>query len=171
MHNLKQLQPGLTISGELQKRAQRVHDEQCVQYSHEMPFDVQEAVGRFIFRVVPLLYGGMFGALAHEMSIAMTIAVLVSIGVDLAMGRHSILRSISLPLLRSGCPMLAMIARATARLIRVVGLKPPLVLSEIRCGVSLRRIPPDDLLSGLGGVQYHQGFYSAIRTSGLLTLP
>ena len=47
MHNVKQLQPGLTNSGEPHKQARRVHDEQCVQYSHEMPFELQEAIGRF----------------------------------------------------------------------------------------------------------------------------
>ena len=83
-----------------------------------------------------MLYGGMFGALAHEMQIAMTIAVLVCIAVDLAMGQYSILRSMGLPLLRSGVPLLAVVAGAITYLIRVVGLKPPPALSELRCGVS-----------------------------------
>jgi hypothetical protein len=101
-----------------------------------MPLDLQEAIGRFIFRVVPLLYGGMFGALTHEMSIAMAVGVLVSMGMDLAMGQRSIVRSMARPVARGGCPVLAAIARATAHLIRVAGLKPPPVLSEMRCGVS-----------------------------------
>ena len=125
--------PGAAVTIE---RRRRVHEEQCVQYSHEMPYDLQEAVGRFIFRVVPLLYGGMFGALAHEMPIAMSIAALVSIAVDLAMGPYSILRSMGSPLLRGACPLLAMIVRMTAYLIRIVGFKPPSALSRIRCEVS-----------------------------------
>ncbi len=118
------------------ERRQRTHDEQCVQYSHEMPADLQEAIGRFIFRVVPLLYGGMFGVLTHEMSIAMTIGLLVTIGMDLAMGQHSILRTMVLPLVRGGCPVLAAIARMTAGLLRLAGLNPPSALSEMRCGLS-----------------------------------
>ena len=137
MSHLKQVDlgcvgPGATTTD----RRPRVHDEQCVQYSHEMPLDLQEAIGRFIFRVVPLLYGGMFGALTHEMPIAMTIAVLVSIGMDLAMGPRSMLRSMLRPVVRGGCPLLAAVARATADLIRVAGLKPPRGLSDMRCGVS-----------------------------------
>ena len=137
MSHLKQVDlgcvgPGATTTD----RRPRVHDEQCVQYSHEMPLDLQEAIGRFIFRVVPLLYGGMFGALTHEMPIAMTIGALVSMGMDLAMGPRSILRSMAQPMVRGGCPLLAAIARATAHLIRVAGLKPPPALSDMRCGVS-----------------------------------
>ena len=134
----KQMEPGCVAPGTatVTDRRQRIHDEQCVQYSHEMPLDLQEAIGRFIFRVVPLLYAGMFGALTHEMPIAMTIGVLVSMGMDLAMGPRSILRSMARPVMRGGCPLLAAIAHATAHLIRVAGLKPPSVLSEMRCGVS-----------------------------------
>ena len=135
---LKQMDSGCVAPGRATTtdRRQRVHDEQCVQYSHEMPLDLQEAIGRFIFRVVPLLYGGMFGALTHEMPTAMTIGVLVSMGMDLAMGPRSILRSMARPVARGGCPLLAAIARATAHLIRVAGLKPSPALSEMRCGVS-----------------------------------
>ena len=136
MPYMKQMDPGCVTPGAPAAADRRVHDEQCVQYSHDMPLDLQEAIGRFIFRVVPLLYGGMFGALTHEMPIAMTIGVLVSIGMDLAMGKHSILRSTGSPVLRCGCPVLAAVAHATARLIRMVGLKAPPALSDMRCGVS-----------------------------------
>jgi hypothetical protein len=105
MSHLKQIDSGCVAPGATTTdRRPRVHDEQCVQYSHALPLDLQEAIGRFIFRVVPLLYGGMFGALTHEMPIAMAIGVLVSMGMDLAMGPSSILRSMARPVLRGGCP-------------------------------------------------------------------
>ena len=134
MYDVKQLQPGLRISGEPQKQARRVHDEQCVQYSHEMPFELHEAISRFIFRVVPLLYGGMFGALAHAMPAAMIIAALVSAGLDIAMGRYSMLRATGRSMARTGCPLMAAAARGTAWLLRAAGLNPPEALSQARCG-------------------------------------
>lgn len=136
MPYMKRMGPDCVTSGTPAAADRRVHDEQCVRYSHEMPLDLQEAIGRFIFRVVPLLYGGMFGVLTHEMPIAMTIGVLVSTGMDLAMGPRSIMRSMAQPVVRGGCPVLAAVARATARLIRMVGLKAPPALSDMRCGVS-----------------------------------
>lgn len=133
MPYMKQMGPNCATPATPTAADRRVHDEQCVQYSHEMPLDLQESIGRFIFRVVPLLYGGMFGALTHEMPIAMTIGGLVSIGMDLAMGKHSILRSTGSPVLRCGCPVLAAVAHVTARLIRMVGLKAPRALGDMRC--------------------------------------
>ena len=138
MSFFKPMDPGCVASDTpaLTERRRRTHDEQYVQYSHEMPVDLQEAIGRFIFRVVPLLYGGMFGVLTHEMSIAMTIGVLVSIGMDLAMGQRSILRAMVQPVVRGGCPVLASTVRLVAHLIRMVGFKPPPALSEMHCGLS-----------------------------------
>jgi len=71
----------------------RVHDEQCVQYTHELSYDTKESVGRVIIRLVPLLYGGMFGALLDDMPLALTVGAIVSVGMDLAMGNQSLLRA------------------------------------------------------------------------------
>ena len=47
---------------------------------------------------MPLLYGGMFGSLIDDLPLALGMAALVSMGMDLAMGDRSLLRS----LLRGG---------------------------------------------------------------------
>jgi len=71
----------------------RIHDEQYVHYTHELSYDSKESIGRVIIRLVPLLYGGMFGALLDDMALALTVGGIVSVGMDLAMGNQSILRS------------------------------------------------------------------------------
>ena len=126
-------------SVELEENAgsdERSHDEQCVQYSHEMPYDLQESIGRFIIRVVPLLYGGMFGTLMHEMQMALTVGVVVSAGMDLAMGNQSILRKLGDSLFAGGCPLLAGIARGLAGGMNAIGIRAPGFLSDLRCRAS-----------------------------------
>lgn len=71
----------------------RIHDEQYVHYTHELSYDSKESIGRVIIRLVPLLYGGMFGALLDDMPLALTVGAMVSVAVDLAMGNQSVLRS------------------------------------------------------------------------------
>ena len=115
---------------------ERLHDEQCVHYTHEMPYEVKESVGRVIIRLVPLLYGGMFGSLLDDMPLALTVAALVSAGMDLAMGRQSILRTVGGSLFRGGCPVIAFMANGLADLVEVIGLNPPPVLRNMRCRVS-----------------------------------
>jgi len=114
----------------------RVHDEQCVQYTHEMPHDLKESVGRVVIRVVPVLYGGMFGALINDVPLALTLGAVVSAGMDLAMGDHSVLRTVGRSVLRGGCPVLALIARGLGGLIGALGLQVPTLLRDMRCGVS-----------------------------------
>lgn len=75
------------------KARERIHEEQYVQYTHELSYDTKESVGRVIIRLVPLLYGGMFGALLDDMSLALTVGAIVSVGMDLAMGNQSLLRA------------------------------------------------------------------------------
>ena len=110
----------------------RVHEEQCATYSHEMTPELAETVGRIVIRLVPLLYGGMFGSLIDDLPMALGIAALVSMGMDLAMGDRSLLRS----LLRGGCPLLALLANGLADLFGVLGFRAPTVLRNMRCGVS-----------------------------------
>jgi len=113
--------------------AKRKHDEQCVQYTHEMPYDVQESIGRFVIRIVPLLYGGMFGTLMGEMPVALTVGAVVSAGMDLAMGDRSVLRNLGRSLFASGCPVLAGTARGLSRGLNAIGIRAPASLSDIRC--------------------------------------
>lgn len=120
--------------GVLESRA--VHDEFRVRHSHDMPPDLKESVGRVVFRIVPLLYGGMFGALIHDLPFALGLGAVVSAGMDIAMGDYSILRSIVRPVLSRGCPVLALAARGLAGILRMVGLEVPAVLSNIRCGAA-----------------------------------
>ena len=82
--------------------SRRSHEAQCAHYSHEMPDDLKESVGRFVIRLVPLLYGGMFGSLIHDLQLALIIGAVISAGMDIAMGDHSVLRSLVKPLLRGG---------------------------------------------------------------------
>lgn len=113
--------------------AERIHDEQCVQYTHEMPYDLQESIGRFVIRVVPLIYGGTFGILMDEMPAALTVGAMVSAGMDLAMGNRSILRNLGRSLLASGCPLLAGIARGLSGGLHVIGIRAPAPLRDMRC--------------------------------------
>jgi len=115
---------------------ERTHDEQCVKYTHEMPYDVQESIGRFVIRIVPLLYGGMFGTLMDEMPVALTVGALVSAGMDLAMGKRSILRNLGRSLVASGCPVLAVMARGLSGGLTAIGISAPAPLRDIRCRFS-----------------------------------
>lgn len=116
--------------------AERMHDEQCVQYTHEMPYDLQESIGRFVIRIVPLLYGGMFGTLMDEMPMALTVGAVVSAGMDLAMGNRSILRNLGRSLFTSGCPLLAGMARGVSGGLNTIGIRAPASLRDIRCRFS-----------------------------------
>ena len=79
----------------------RVHEGQSAQYSHELPPESKESAGRVVIRLVPLLYGGLFGSLIKDIPLAMGIALAVSAVVDLAMGDRSVLRSLIRPLTRT----------------------------------------------------------------------
>ena len=114
----------------------RAHEQQCATYSHEMTPDLKEAVGRVVIRLVPLLYGGMFGSLIDDLPLALGLAVLVSMGMDLAMGDRSLLRSMFKPLIRGGCPVLASLAHGLAAVFGVLGIRVPSALRDMRCGVS-----------------------------------
>ena len=116
--------------------AERMHDEQCVQYTHEMPYDLQESIGRFVIRIVPLLYGGMFGTLMHAIPVALTVGAVVSAGMDLAMGNRSILRNLGRSLFTSGCPLLASMARGVSGGLNAIGIRAPASLRDIRCRFS-----------------------------------
>jgi len=116
--------------------AERMHDEQCVQYTHEMPYDLQESVGRFVIRIVPLIYGGMFGTLMNAMPVALTVGAVVSAGMDLAMGNQSILRKLGSSLFASGCPVLAGLARGLSGGLDAVGIRAPASFRDIRCRFS-----------------------------------
>jgi len=134
------------ISLELDKDAvpaARIHEEQSVQYTHEMPYDLQESIGRVIIRIVPLLYGGMFGSLLDELPMALTVGAVVSAGMDLAMGNQSILLSLGRPFFIGGCPLIALLARNLAGGISALGLRAPGALSNMRCGASGNGPDPD----------------------------
>jgi hypothetical protein len=110
-----------------------MHDEQCVQYTHEMPYDLQESIGRFVIRIVPLLYGGMFGTLMDAMPVALTVGAVVSAGMDLAMGKRSILRNLGRSLFAGSCPLLAGMARGVTGGLNAIGIRAPASLRDIRC--------------------------------------
>ena len=116
--------------------AERMHDEQCVRYTHEMPYDLQESIGRFVIRIVPLLYGGMFGTLMDEIPVALTVGAVVSAGMDLAMGNRSILRNLGRSLFTSGCPLLAGMARGLSGGLNAIGIRAPASLRDMRCRFS-----------------------------------
>jgi hypothetical protein len=101
-----------------------------------MPHDVQESIGRFVIRIVPLLYGAMFGTLMDEMPVALAVGALVSAGMDLAMGKRSILRRFGRSLIVSGCPVLAGMARGLSACLIAIGIGAPAPLRDIRCRFS-----------------------------------
>lgn len=136
MSSAKQSAPSAARPDDTAASAERIHDEQCVRYSHAMPHDLQESVGRVIIRIVPLLYGGMFGALMDEFPLAMAVGGVASALLDLSMGHASILRSFISPMLRGGCPLIAAAAQGLASMINATGLRAPAALGKLRCGVS-----------------------------------
>jgi len=114
----------------------RVHDEQCVQYTHEMPYELKESFGRVIIRLVPLLYGFMFGGLTENMPVSLSIGVLVSTALDLGMGEKSLFLGFFGSLSKRGCPVIAALARVLAWGIGSVGMRAPKALANMRCGMS-----------------------------------
>ena len=132
--NKSELSPEQAAEDVTTKR--KMHEEQYVHYTHELQYDTKESIGRVIIRLVPLLYGGMFGALLDDMPLALTVAAIVSLGMDLAMGNQSLLRAVIRCFLMGGCPVIAAMANMLAALIRFVGLRAPAFLSDMRCGVS-----------------------------------
>lgn len=132
----KQSEPNPVQVTEDVTTGKRVHEEQYVHYTHELSYDSKESIGRVIIRLVPLLYGGMFGALLDDMSLALTVAAIVTVGMDLAMGNQSLLRTFIRCFMKGGCPLIAALANTLAAVIRLTGLQAPAFLRDMRCGVS-----------------------------------
>lgn len=107
----------------------RPHEAQHAHYSHEMPDETKEASGRFVLRVVPLLYGVLLGGLTDNLAAGVCLGALVSFGLDLSMGQTSIFRAMS-------CPFIAAFANGFGRAIAALGLRVPSFLRGIECGVS-----------------------------------
>ncbi len=74
----------------------RDHVDRCVQYTHQMSEDGAEASARTLARIVPLIYGGLFGAFTENMYLGFSLGLMLTLALDLRMGD----KSLSLPLLR-----------------------------------------------------------------------
>ena len=114
----------------------RVHRDQHVEYTHELPDDTSEATSRSLIRVVPLAYGGLLGGLADNMLLGLSVGATASAAFDLHMGDNSIVRPTWQWLLTKTCPAVAAAANGLAAIIRHLGLKSlATTLSRVRCGV------------------------------------
>ncbi|MCG6967438.1 MAG: hypothetical protein LJE59_13100 [Chromatiaceae bacterium] len=116
--------------------ARRVHEEQHVHYTHEMSRDTSEASGRFIIRMVPLLYGVLVGSLLADPVPGLLVGSLGFMALDLTMAGNSLLLALLRRCLSAGCPFVAVLVNTLVRGIDVVGLPVPRQLRDIRCAAS-----------------------------------
>lgn len=117
-------------------RYPRKHHDQYTHYSHEMPEDTKEATGRVIIRAVPIIYAGVIGHLADHTFVSLLFGIAIAIGLDLAMGKHSIVRPLARLFSMAGCPFIAASSRTVAKTMRMLGMQPPTGMRDMRCGVS-----------------------------------
>jgi hypothetical protein len=114
----------------------KVHHDQHVEYTHELPDDTSEATSRSLIRVVPLAYGGLLGGLVDNMLLGVSVGATASAAFDLHMGEHSIARPAWQWLVNKACPAVAAAANGLAAIIGHLGLKSlATALSRVRCGV------------------------------------
>jgi hypothetical protein len=113
-------------------RVEATHQDQYVQYTHELPEASADAVWRILVRVVPLAYGALFGALFDHMALGLTVAFGISVIADLKMREQSLLRASAARVYVTTCPVIAMIAHGLAAVIGRLGPMPR-VLSEMQC--------------------------------------
>ncbi len=117
-------------------RHARKHHDQYSHYSHEMPEDTKEATGRVIIRAVPVIYAGVIGHLTDHTVVSLILGLALSVGLDLAMGKHSIVRPMWRTCSVAGCPLIAAASRTVAKVMRMLGMHPPSSMRDMRCGVS-----------------------------------
>lgn len=109
------------------------HQDQHGRYTHEMSNATGEASARALIRIVPLVYGGVLGALAGHIVPGMALGMALCVALDLRMGSDSLSRPLLSPLLRRACPVMADIVRRLARRARVIGLRLPAVMRQMKC--------------------------------------
>lgn len=61
-------------------------------YTHELSEDATETLSRMLIRGVPLAYGALLGSLSDNLFTGLSIALGVSLALDLSMGRESLAR-------------------------------------------------------------------------------
>lgn len=112
------------------------HHDQHGQYTHELPEDSTDAASRSLVRFVPLVYGALLGGLADSVALGLVAGAAVSAVFDLYMGENSMVRGMFRMTSRMACPAIAAAAHGMAGIFRRLGLAPPAVLGDVRCGLS-----------------------------------
>jgi hypothetical protein len=112
------------------------HEDQYAHYSHQMPDETKEAAGRFIVRIVPLLYGVLLGGLSDHLSVGIVLGLVGSIGLDLRMGEQSLVQPLARRFWRAVCPRAALLVRALVDRLEAAGLQVPERLRSLRCGTA-----------------------------------
>lgn len=115
---------------------ERAHEDQYAHYSHQMPDDTKEATGRFIVRLVPLLYGVLLGGLSGHLFVGILLGLVGSIGLDLRMGGQSLALPPARRVWHAACPRVALLVRALTERIEAKGLHVPDRLRSLRCGTA-----------------------------------
>jgi hypothetical protein len=126
---------GIEVDDFVPRVAQANHD-QHAHYTHELSGDAAEASSRMLMRVVPMAYGIAFGAVSDNLVLGILAGLALSAAFDLSMGNDSLVRSLWSRLLRSACPAIARLARASAQLTAQFGLVLPPKITDIHCPFS-----------------------------------
>ena len=109
------------------------HRDRYVHYSHEMPDETSEASARTLIRMVPLVYGALLGGILGNMPLGIALGVALSVALDMRMKRYSLSLPVLGPLLAPLCPLINAIAHGLARLLKLLGLRPPAFLTDKHC--------------------------------------
>ena len=114
------------------------HQGRYVQLSHEMPDETAEASARTLIRTVPMVYGVLLGLVLSNFLIGIAMGSVLTIALDMRMGRHSWFLPLLGPLLTPLCPLVDGVSHGLARVLKAIGLPPPKSLVNMRCGVPRR---------------------------------
>jgi hypothetical protein len=89
-------------------------------YEGQFPDDPEEGVSRVLILIVPIVHGGLVGGAADNMLLGLSAGMALSAGLDLCMGRDSMVRSLARRLTSHACPAIAatlhLLATGLARL-------------------------------------------------------
>jgi hypothetical protein len=114
------------------------HQGRYVKLSHKMPDETAEASARALIRTVPMVYGVLLGLVLSNWPVGIAMGSVLTIALDMRMGRHSFFLPLLGPLLAPLCPLVDGIAHGLAWVIRSVGLRAPSFLANMHCGVPRR---------------------------------
>jgi len=73
------------------------HHDRHVHYTHELSDDATEASTRMLIRLVPMVYGGVLGVLAEHVILGLLAGFVLTLALDLRMGKDSLFRPVFAP--------------------------------------------------------------------------